>query len=363
MKRATKIGLAVLGGATTLALLWSGRDDDADAPDQGPGDEPESEEPESEEPESDGPVEPESDGPIVEPEQGDLPIPYEAYTDAQFTIDLTGLSNGIRYRIWRTAEEPQTEQEKDIVSMEKGIAVDDEEARFSAATWVAAFNENPLPPFPEPDGQGAPAGPPPNGENDGLVPEALVMPPVSDLPQTGGGNGLQIRGDCRAVTVGDVVAWAAWATPIIQLRYQTLSGPELMQQLLNAGLPECDWDLTEIRLADDVPAMQQAEYVEETFLAPMRAGQNLQDEPDKWSSVEQIAALLFGAEPGRVAPYEFPYIGYHVELSGSDGLGWSWAAWPLGKSAGIPSFASEVSQPSWEDAVADAKTKLTENPI
>src|SRR5690606_28871041 len=79
-------------------------------------------------------------------------------------IDLTGLSTGVRWRVYATAEHPASEAEKDAVKLGAGIEVSDPDARIAAEAYVDALGvlpvePYPMPPKPQPDPPDAEAGP------------------------------------------------------------------------------------------------------------------------------------------------------------------------------------------------------------
>jgi hypothetical protein len=102
--------------------------------------------------------------------------PYNEYARGPYTIDLTALATGIRWRVYATSEHPATEDEKDAVMFGAGTEASDADARVAANAFADALGvlpvepyplpplPHPLPPKPQPDPPGGEAG------LDGLVP-------------------------------------------------------------------------------------------------------------------------------------------------------------------------------------------------
>ncbi|MCX4244224.1 hypothetical protein [Paraliomyxa miuraensis] len=277
------------------------------------------------------PTEPKPAGP--KPTEPWLPKPYDEYTRGPYTIDLTGLSTGIRWRVHATAEHPATEAEKDAVKLGAGIEESDDDSRVAANAYVDALGVLPVEPFlpmppkPQPDPPGAEAGlegvtPPEAGPGPG----PLYVKGNGDVGfEVGSSNGssplmarrhgLNVWDDCTRITVDSIVSWIAWAESWIRNRVRTTSRVRLVQGLLEASFPGCTWNLAKVRVANGRSLLQQLAVVDAKYFAPVRAGKPWPPQsPWEPLPLERAVAELVGERAPPVVPPEFAYLGYHVEV-------------------------------------------------
>ncbi|MCX4240189.1 hypothetical protein [Paraliomyxa miuraensis] len=312
------------------------------------------------------PTEPKPTGP--KPTEPWLPKPYDEYTRGPYTIDLTGLSTGIRWRVYATAANPATEAAKDTVKLGAGIEQSDEDARVAANAYVDELGllpvePFPLPPKPQPDPPGAEAG------LEGMAPEAGPAP--GPLFVKGNGDvgfevgssamvqrhGLNVWDDCTRITVDSIVSWIAWAESWIRNRVRTTPRVKLVQGLLEASFPGCSWDLARVRVANGRSLLQQLAVVDAKYFAPVRAGKPWPPlSPWEPLLLERAVAELVGEKAPPVVPPEFPYLGYHVEVEETP-VGWVWRAWGRGKHEGAAELQGGPEM-AWQAAVMAARASL-----
>ncbi|MCX4239642.1 hypothetical protein [Paraliomyxa miuraensis] len=323
------------------------------------------------------PTEPKPAGP--KPAQPWFPKPYDEYTRGPYTIDLTGLSTGVRWRVYATAEHPATETEKDAVKLGAGIEESDEDARVAANAYVDALGVLPVEPFfpmppkPQPDPPGAEAGlegmAPPEA---GPAPGPLYVkgngdvgfeasPSTASLPTMVQRHGLNVWDDCTRITVDSIVSWIAWAESWIRNRVRTTPRVRLVQGLLEASFPGCTWDLARVRVANGRSLLQQLAVVDAKYFAPVRAGKpSPPQSPWEPLPLERAVAELVGEKAPPVVPPELAYLGYHVDV-GETPAGWIWKAWRRGKHEGAADLQGGPEK-DWRAVVLAAKVSLTELP-
>jgi hypothetical protein len=276
------------------------------------------------------------------------PTPYDEYTRGPYTIDLTALSTGVRWRTYATAEHPATEAEKDAIELGVGIEVSDEDARVAANAYVDALGvlpvePYPLPPKPQPD--------PPAGEAglDGTISPEAGPGPLYAKPIAEGGpgvgsstgssariqrHGLDVWDGCTRIAVDDLVSWIAWAESWIRGRVATTPRAALVQGLLEASFPGCTWNLGKVQVANGRSLLAQLAVVDAKYFAPVRAGKPWPPQsPWEPLPLERAVAELVGEKAPPVVPPEFAYLGYHVEVDATP-AGWVWRAWRRGKHEG-----------------------------
>lgn len=331
-------------------------------------------------PESGGGGEPEpgsGEGPDPEPTKPGTdapppvwtPTPYAEYERGPYTIDLTGLATGVRWRVYATAAKPQTEAAKDLIKFGANVEVSDEEARVAANAFVDALGVLPVEPYPVPP---KPVPDPPEGmESQGSSEPPKTASPLQSSGGGGGGgsatlvihetkvqaHGLEISDDCHQLEVDDIVAWVAWAEPWIRARVASTPRGELVLGLLEESFPECTWDLNHVSVQGGRPLLDTLAEVDAKYFAKARAGET-------WSEasaleplpLERAVAELVGGVVPAIVPPEFAYRGYHVEVDKA-GAGWHWRAWWRGKSEGEPDFAGTASG-SWSDAVLELRSAI-----
>lgn len=300
------------------------------------------------------------------------PVPYESYPRGPYTIDLTGLSTGVRWRVYLTAANPPTEAAKNTVAVGSNVELSDEDARVAAEAFVDALMvepeepELPLPPMPTPD-----------GADGGAVP-APTVPPFPAPPRPGalvatrpGGlaastpvvqkHGLNVSEDCTRIEVDSVVTWIAWAEPWVRDRVAWMPRQKLVEGLLAVSFPGCSWDLARVKLSDGRPLVDTLAAVDVEYFAKARAGVAW-PEQEAWEPLplERAVAELVGAVAPPVAPPEFAFLGYHVEIV-EKGEDWGWYGWRRGKHGGSAELVGEsVGTP--EAAVIDARLAISALP-
>ncbi len=298
------------------------------------------------------------------PEPEWLPEPYEAYARGPYTIDLTGLSTGVRWRVFETAMRPAPEIERDAAKLGAGVELDDDEARVAANAFVDALAKLPVEPFPVPP---KPTPTPPGGPDGSVGPmppspphgfgEAAAFPIASKAPQVQG-HGLNVYDGCTRLEIDDVVSWIAWAEPWVRKRVATTSARELAEGLLQVTFPDCTWDLAAIRVGNGRWLADRLVVVEAAYFEPARTGVAwVQASPWEPLPLERAVAELLNVRAPTTAPPEFAYLGYHVELDQVSDQ-WVWRAWSRGKHGGGVDLRGGPAE-SWEAAVAEVKTETS----
>ncbi|MCH9682875.1 MAG: hypothetical protein K0V04_15670 [Deltaproteobacteria bacterium] len=293
-----------------------------------------------------------------------LPTPYEAYERGPYTIDLTGLSTGVRWRAFETTKRPALEVERDAAKLWVGVELDDEEARVAANAFVDALATLPVEPFPVPP---KPMPMPPDGSDGGVGPMppspphgfggAAALPIATKAPEVQG-HGLNVYDDCARIEVEDVVSWIAWAEPWVRERVATMSGKELAQGLLQATFPECTWDLAAIRVGNGRWLADRLAVVEAAYFEPARAGVAwVKASPWEPLPLERAVAELLNVRAPTVGPPEFAFLEYHVKLD-QVGDQWPWRAWSRGKHLSGADLSGGPVE-SWEAAVVEVKAQVS----
>ena len=306
--------------------------------------------------------------PVVEPkppsEDPWVPLPYDSYERGPYSIDLTGLSTGVRWRVWATAAAPNTDAAKDTVKLGADVEQTDEDARLAANTFVdhlgvLPVEPYPLPPKPTPDGVTGPDG------NPAPVPPVSPTPFVMTKPATlvastpdKQAHGLNVSADCTTITVDSIVSWIAWAEPWVRQRVKTMSRTALVQGLLEATFPDCAWNLDAVTVVGGRRLLMTLAEVDQRFFTKERAGTPWPGStPFEPLPLERAVAELVGSVAPPIAIPEFAHRGYHVDLEPT-AHGWRWAAWRRGKHPGAPDFTGGP-EPTAGMAVLAAKTTIT----
>ncbi|MCH9686033.1 MAG: hypothetical protein K0V04_31650 [Deltaproteobacteria bacterium] len=293
-----------------------------------------------------------------------LPTPYETYERGPYTIDLTGLSTGIRWRAFDTTKRPALESERDPAKLGVGVELDDDEARVAANAFVDALATLPVEPFPvppkptpmPPDGPDGGAGPMPPAPPPGFG-EASAFPLATKAPQMQG-HGLNVYDGCTRIEVDDLVSWIAWAEPWVRERVATMSAKELALGLLQETFPECSWDLAAIRVGNGRWFADRLAVVEAAYFEPARNGVAwVQASPWEPLPLERAVAELLNVRAPTIGPPEFAYLGYHVELE-QVGDQWMWRAWWRGKHQTGAEFSGGPVE-SWEAAAVQVKAGIS----
>lgn len=310
--------------------------------------------------------------------------PYDEYARGPYTIDLTALSSGVRWRVYATAEHPATEDEKDAVMFGAGIEASDEDARVAANAYVDVLGVLPVEPYPTPP-KPRPMPPKPQPDPPGAGAEAGLDGMSS--PETGPGplsansggdvglgegssssssgmiqrHGLNVWDDCTRIAVDDLVSWIAWAESWIRNRVRTTPRVALVQGLLEASFPGCTWNLAKVQVANGRSLLQQLAVVDAKYLAPVRAGKPWPPQsPWEPLPLERAVAELVGETAPPVAPPEFAYLGYHIEVDETL-AGWVWRAWRRGKHGGAADLQGGPEKDRQVVVIA-AKVSITEVP-
>jgi hypothetical protein len=247
-----------------------------------------------------------------------VPEPYDQYEFGSYTIDLTALGNGVRWRAWETKTAPKNETERDAFKIGAGLKDTEDEARTAAEAYLNALvtaKVHPMPPKPTPDAAAAP---------DGVARAGVER------------HGLRIWDG--TINVVDRAAWIAWAEPYLRAQVKNLGGPELVRSLFAASFPELGqgFELDELRIETGIsPAstvLKQLAVVDAKYLEPARRGQasasTSQDEPAR---LEKAAAEIVGVQAPTAAARSWTFRGYQVEVNPVTGRNWSWKAWRRGR--------------------------------
>lgn len=320
-----------------------------------------------------------------------MPLPYEEYRRGPYTIDLTGFGHGIRWRVYPTDANPTTEAAKDEATVGAKVELTDEDARVAADAFVDTLvrpPEPPMPPRPTPDGPDSAGGPdgaagpdgapsPPHadggaapatdehGTDDAASSDAGAdstttghplppvpspdppAPPADDPPARAPlltahrpgfvasypkkqRRGLNAYG-CRRIEVDDIVSWIAWAEPWIRPWVATINRQKLVEGLLTATFPGCEWDIAKVTVGGGRRLVETLAEVDAAYFAPVRAGQPWPPRgPWEPHPLERAVAELVGASVPPVGSPEFAFRGHHVELF-ETAEGWVWRAWRRGK--------------------------------
>ncbi|MCH9685884.1 MAG: hypothetical protein K0V04_30905 [Deltaproteobacteria bacterium] len=299
------------------------------------------------------------------PEPEWLPEPYETYPRGPYTVDLTGLSSGIRWRVFETATRPTIETGRDAAKLGAGIGASDAEARVAANAFIDALGALPvepfpLPPKPTPDPPGGLDGavlpvPPPPSQPGGLG--GMARFPVTAKPPQYQRHGLNIYDNCTRIEVDDLISWIAWAEPFVRERIVGTNGEELVMALLRTAFPKCSWDLANILVMGGRRLQDRIATIEDKYFAAFRVGHpSIQASPWEPLPLERAVAELLNVRAPTIAPPEFAYRGYHVELDQVDGQ-WVWRAWWRGKDGGGADLSGGPVV-SWRVAVADVQAEI-----
>ena len=256
---------------------------------------------------SNSPGEPPKAGPTPTPEPW-IPEPYLSYPRGSYTIDLTGLSTGVRWRVFRTSawQSATSLAAKDLVKIAAGIEEIEDEARAAADAFVDVLPVLPVPQPTEPmDGSAAP--PPPGVASHGAK---LI--------------------DCGVLVVDDLITWVAWASPRLAKAAATMGPGDVVASLFSEAWPECvlSKDIT-IEGSAPVPGGSGV-TIEDTIaevaptLQAVREGKVFpQVDPFAPSPIEQAAAALVGMDLGAQKAPAFAHRGWVVEIR-SLGKAWRW---------------------------------------
>lgn len=284
---------------------------------------------------------PTKDPPTKEPTKGDVPVepwtptPYEKYSRGPYTIDLTGLANGVRWRVFLTKrlqdEGPETEAAKDALKIYASVELTEYEARAGANAFVDSLMiSNPMPPKPQPDGDAAPA------------PDSILR------------YGLRMS-DCRSVVVEDLPVWVAWSAPKLRAAAVSMDPADAVGEVFGLAFPDCQLDIATLEI-HGVPVVARIQRVSETLEAIREGKAFAQTHPLDPAAVEVAAARLVGRELGQHAPPAFPHRGWIVRLAPEvGGGGWGWTIERPGQAP-----SSEIGASTMAGAIQAAKAKIVE---
>lgn len=269
---------------------------------------------------------PTPDPPPVEPQ---TPLPYEAMMEDAgggqwWLADLTGLSNGVRWRIWKTqlpasiVSSPadllnwiQADNQEDInaATLANGLEGSDPEARARIeAELLALLNVTP-------DGSAAPP---------------LVAQPIEI-------HGVRLAADCLQLQVTDLATWVAWASPWLASRAKSHPNANTLVRDLLATAFEgmgCPIEVDQITVGG-TPLPTLVAAADAIAFANARAGYASVASSTSATPMELAAAKLVDRSLGVQGPPSFPYRGWAVYLA-PQGNGWRWQAWRRGKSGAAP---------------------------
>ncbi len=342
----------VLGaGAGALMLSGAGRKDDGKTDEPSPSGTP---------PAGGG-----EGGNTPEPEPPWVPEPYESYARGPYTVDLTGLSSGIRWRVFETTTRPAVETGRDESKLGSGLGADDEEARIAANAFIDALGTLPVEPFPLPP---TPTPDPPDGLGGGVAPPpptpgglgGMAHFPLAPTPPQMQAHGLNVYDGCTRLEVDDIVSWIAWAEPWVRARLASMEPKPMVRALLGIAFPSCNWDLEVIGVAGGNRLHDQLLLVEHKYFVPARAGVAWpQASPWEPLPLERAVAELLGVQAPAIAPPEFAFRGYHVELDQVGEGQWVWRAWKRGKDGGGAELGGGPSG-TWQAAATGAKVSIAQ---
>ena len=295
-----------------------------------------------------------------EPVDSWTPEPYDRYHYKGYTVDLTTLSNGVRWRVWASTQPPTDEPAASQV-IHAQIQSTEEDAKIAANAFIDALLDeddavvSPHVPVPTPD-------PPLEGEGAGGLWTPVPEPPkyvVADVSGMFGeqGPGIFASKDCKQIWISNAVDWVAWASPKI-LHRKEMDPLELTTMLLSEALPGCDFDFEEVTIAGSKPLLDQIAAADDAVLEKFRDGVNIATVASEAAPAEIAAALLMGLDPIPHRRPAFPYRGHHVTINKISNTGWRWKAWRGTRKKGAPNYQGFSLGP--DKAASDAMKKINQ---
>ncbi|MCH9680370.1 MAG: hypothetical protein K0V04_02965 [Deltaproteobacteria bacterium] len=225
--------------------------------------------------------------------------PYDSYTRGPFTIDLSGLSTGIRWRAFAT-EDLVGAKPADDIALGRGVQPSADEAKLAAEAFVDAL-------------------PPPDSVGGDTV-----------------RHGLRVSAACDEITVDDAVQWVAWAAPRLAARAHDTAPGDLVGEVFVEAFPDCDWSLDGL-MSGGAPMVERIEGA--AVLGSVHSGAAVPLFPEGTPNpFEHAAAGLVGAVAPQHGPPRFAYNGHVVTVGAHPAVGWKWRVWAAGR-AGAPKWS------------------------